>query len=231
MASAAARAMRSRPASTARPAGVAAYVAAALSYHQSLDVDRPLRVCGRSSHRQLQRAELRRAGGERLSLRDHVRRADALCRDAGAELPHPELQRDRRQRRRLRACLCRSHRHRHPQRTGRALRPPAGAQSQRRAHAAGAARLGARLGERPGLAAAFQTLPGASFIVNGATLRRTPRSPRPAPSFASPTASHCSASSTASSRAAPPPMPALVPSDIRGEAICTRVPGAAQQRR
>ena len=33
----------------------------------------------------------------------------------------------------------------------------------------GAARLGARLGERPALAAAFQTLPGASFIVNGAT--------------------------------------------------------------
>ena len=118
--------------------------------HQSLDVDRPLRVCWRSSHRQLQRAELRRAGGKRLPLRDHLRRAHALCRHPGAELPHPGLQRDRRQRRRLRACLCRPHRHRHPQRTRRPLRSAAGAQSQRRAHVAGAACLGARLGERSG---------------------------------------------------------------------------------
>ena len=127
--------------------------------HQSLDVDRPLRVCWRSSHRQLQRAELRRAGGKRLPLRDHLRRANALCRHPGAELPHPGLQRDRRQRRRLRACLCRSHRHRHQERTGRPLRSPAGAQSQRRAHVAGAARLGARLGERSG---ARRRVPGAS---------------------------------------------------------------------
>ena len=38
--------------------------------HQSLDVDRPLRLRRRPSHRQLQRAELRRARRERLSLRD-----------------------------------------------------------------------------------------------------------------------------------------------------------------
>ena len=148
-----------------------------------------------------------------------VRRADALCRHPGAELPHPGLQRDRRQRRRLRACLCRSHRHRHQERAGRALRPPAGAQSQRRAHAAGAARLGARLGERPERSRPrsrrFRARASSS---TARRRRRTPRSPRPAPSFASPTASRCSASSTASSRAAPPPMPALVPSDIRGEA-------------
>ena len=83
----------------------AAYVAAALSFtNHWMSTDR-FAFRWRSSHRQLQRAELRRAGGERLPLRDHVRRAHALCRDPGAELPHPELQRDRRQRRRLRACL------------------------------------------------------------------------------------------------------------------------------
>ena len=81
-----------------------------LRLHQSLDVDRPLRLRRRSSHRQLQRAELRRAGRKRLSLRHRLRRAHALRRDPGAELPHAELQRDRRQRRRLRARLQRPHR-------------------------------------------------------------------------------------------------------------------------
>src|SRR5262245_54679753 len=40
---------------------------------------------------QLQRAELRRAARERLSLRHHLRRHHALCRDPGAELPHAGL--------------------------------------------------------------------------------------------------------------------------------------------
>ena len=46
--------------------------------------------------------------------------------------------------------------------------------------------------------------------------RRTPRSPRPAPSFASPTASRCSPGSTANSRATPPLMPAPAQCDTRG---------------
>ena len=78
----------------------------------------------------------------------------------------------------------------------------------------------------PTLAAVFQALPGASFIVNGATpLQKTPRWCRAAPSFALPTAFRSSASSTASSPAAHPPMPERGPCGIRGEA---RVPGAAQ---
>ena len=49
----------------------AAYVAAALVLQPSLDVDRPLRLRRRPSHRPLQRAVARRAGGKRLSLRHH----------------------------------------------------------------------------------------------------------------------------------------------------------------
>jgi len=51
----------------------------------------------------------------------------------------------------------------------------------------------------PTLAAAFQTLPGASFIVNGATPAKNSALTPPAPSFASPTASRCWPNSTASS--------------------------------
>src|SRR5215471_15739626 len=72
---------------------------------QSLDVERPLHVYRRPSHRELQRAELWRAGRERLSLHHNLRRRYALCRDSSAELPHAGLQRDRHQRRRLRAFL------------------------------------------------------------------------------------------------------------------------------
>jgi len=52
-----------------------------------LDVDRPLRR-RRPPHRQLQRAELRRAARGRLPLRDALWRPHALCRHPGAELPH-----------------------------------------------------------------------------------------------------------------------------------------------
>ena len=85
---------------------------------------------------------------KRLSLLDGLWRAHALRRHSGAELPHPELQRDRRQRRRLCACVQRPHRHRHQERARRPLRSPAGDQPQRGAHVARTARLGARLGER-----------------------------------------------------------------------------------
>jgi autotransporter-associated beta strand protein len=66
-----------------------------LGLHRPLDVDRPLCLCRRSSDRKLQRPVVRRAGGERLSLRHHLRRAHALRRDPGAELPHAVLQRGR----------------------------------------------------------------------------------------------------------------------------------------
>ena len=117
--------------------------------HQSLDVDRPLRLCRRPPHRRFQRPELRRTRRGRLPLRDDVRRAHASRGDPGAELPDAELQRDRNQRRRLRARLQCAHRYRYPQRIGRPLRPPPGVQFRRCARAARAARLGARLGERP----------------------------------------------------------------------------------
>ena len=48
------------------------------------------------------------------------------------------------------------------------------------------------------LAAVFQMLPGASFVVDGATPAKNSGSPPPALSFASPTASRSSASSTVS---------------------------------
>ena len=108
---------------------------------------------------------------------------------------------------------------RHPQRARRPLRSPAGAQPQRGAGVAGPARLGARLGERsdarPPCSRRFRARASSS---TARRRRRTPRSPRPAPSFASPTASRSSASSTASSPAAHPPMPERGPCDIRGEA-------------
>jgi hypothetical protein len=64
----------------------------------------------------------------------------------------------------------------------------------------------------PTLAAAFQTLPGASFIVNGVTPAKNSALTPPAPSFASPTASRCWPNSTASSPPAPP-RTCLVPGD------------------
>src|SRR5262249_59298365 len=72
-----------------------------LVLHQPLDVDRPLRLCRRPSHRKLQRAVVRRPCGRRLSLRHHLWRAHALRGDPGAKLSHAGLQRGRPQRRRV----------------------------------------------------------------------------------------------------------------------------------
>jgi autotransporter-associated beta strand protein len=66
-----------------------AYLAAAL--YQPLDVDRPLRLCRRSSQREFQRAVVRRPRRKRLSLRHVLWRAHALCGDSGADLPHAFL--------------------------------------------------------------------------------------------------------------------------------------------
>ena len=71
----------------------------------------------------------------------------------------------------------------------------------------------------PTLAAVFQALPGASFIVNGAAPVKTPRWCRAAPSFALPTAFRSSANSTASSRRAPRPMPVPARCVTRGERV------------
>ena len=119
--SAAAAAMRSRPASMARPVPARLYAGAlAFADHWFTTNRIALR---RSAHRALQRPELRRPRRDRLSLRGAADdRRHALRRAAGAELPHPELQRDRRHRRRLRADLQRHERDRHPQRARRALR-------------------------------------------------------------------------------------------------------------
>jgi autotransporter-associated beta strand protein len=73
--------------------------------HQSLDVDRPLRLCRRSSQRELQRAVVRRPRGKRLSHCDVLRRAHALRRDPGTKLPYAVLQRDRSHQRRFCARL------------------------------------------------------------------------------------------------------------------------------
>ena len=130
----------------------------------------------------------------------------------------PDLQRDRCQRRRLRAGLQRPHRDRHPQRARRPLRPPAGAQPQRGAGVACAARLGARLGERSGARGRVPDASGRELHRQrrdaGEELRAGLGRRRAAPRQRRLAAS---ASSTASSRAAPPPMPAPGPSDIRGD--------------
>ena len=72
---------------------------------QSLDVDRPQRGVRQPSDRRVQRPEHRRPRRERLPRRHAGQRDHAVRRPAGAELPHPDLQRDRRRRRRLRAHL------------------------------------------------------------------------------------------------------------------------------
>ena len=130
----------------------------------------------------------------------------------------PELQRDRCQRRRLCARL--------NARTATDTRSELGARfdrllalyPERRAGAARAAGLGARLGERSDArrrcSRRFRARASSS---TARRRRRTPRSPRPAPSFASPTASRCSASSTASSPPTPPPTPAPARSGTRGK--------------
>ena len=121
----------------------------------------------------------------------------------------PSYARDRSQQRRLRSRLRGAHRHRDAQRARRALRPRGGARSQRGARLARPPRLGARLGQR---SVAHGRLPDAA----GHELHRQRRHARagfwrwsrPAPSFASPTASRSPPSSTASSPTARPPMPA-----------------------
>ena len=86
---------------------------------RTLDDDRPLRVRGRSSHGELQRAELWRPHRGRLALCDLPRRGRALRGGAGASLPHARLQRDGRHLRRLRFELQCTQWQRHPQRVGR----------------------------------------------------------------------------------------------------------------
>ena len=107
---------------------------------------------------------------ERLSLRHADRRDHALCRGAGAKLPHAELQRDRPQRRRLRRLPTTA-----APRTD--TRSEFGARFDRllAINPNAVLTLRARLAwahdwvSDPTLAAAFQALPGTSFIVNGAT--------------------------------------------------------------
>ena len=129
-----------------------AYLAASLAFaHHWMSTDRNA-AFGNHLTAELQRPEHRRPRRERLPRRHAGQRDHAVCRPAGAELPHPDLQRDRRQRRRLRAHLQHQHRAQHPQRAGRPLRSRGrslgAGRSERGADAAFTARLGARLGER-----------------------------------------------------------------------------------
>src|SRR5262249_50112295 len=121
----------------------------------------------RPSHGELQRAEHRCAPRERVSLRHAGVRLHALRRVAGPELPHPDLQRDRSQERRLRA---------YHTRTAPDVRGELRTRLDHRAliDPGAVLTLRGRLAwahdwvNDPSLAAVFQTLPGASFIVNGA---------------------------------------------------------------
>ena len=138
--------------------------------HQSLVHDQSLGAW-RPAHRQLRRAKLRRAARERLSLR-------ALA-DAAASHPMPRcrrktstrpLQRDRRQRRRLRAVLRCDERHRRAHGNRQPLRC-ADASSRHATLCCAAASPGRTTSSsNPALAPVFETLPGASFTVNGAPI-------------------------------------------------------------
>ena len=120
-------------------------------------------------------------------------------------------------RRRLWAGLCRAHRHRHQERAGRPLRQPDAALSRRGAGTARAAGLGARLGERSGSwTPVFQTLPGAGFIVNGATPAQNSALASAGAELRLANGSRCSANSTASSHRTHPPTAARGRSAIGG---------------
>ena len=77
----------------------------------------------------------------------------------------------------------------------------------------------------PSLAAAFQALPGASFIVNGAAPAKNSALASAGAELKLANGVTLSASSTASSPAAAPPTPAPERCDIRGEAERAAVPG------
>ena len=124
----------------------------------------------RPSHRRLQRAEFWRTHRGRLSLRTTMLGGFTPYAALQAQsFRTPVLQRDRPHRRRLRARLRCPHRHRHAQRARRPLRSCRGARSHSAADAARAASPGRTTGSPIRRSSpAFQTLPGASFIVNGA---------------------------------------------------------------
>jgi hypothetical protein len=116
--------------------------------YAALDVHRPLRLRRRPSLCQLQCGELRWSRGSGLSHRQCGCGDYALCRHPGAELSHPDLQRDRHHRRRLWADLCRAQCDGYQERAGRALRQAKLVQLECRSRPAWQGRLGARLDQR-----------------------------------------------------------------------------------
>ena len=109
------------------------------------------------------------AGRSRLSLCGEADDGVTPYAASRRNVPHAELQRERSDRRRLRAFLQRDDRDRHAQRARRALRRSDGARTM-------PVTLRARLAwahdwvSNPSLGAAFQALPGGSFVVNGPAL-------------------------------------------------------------
>ena len=190
-----------------------------LRLHQSLDVDRPLRLCRRPPHRQLQRAEL----GARLE--SGYRFATMF----GGITPYAAIQ----------AQSFRTPTYSETDvngggfalgyngRTATDTRSELGARFDRllalnpnavlalRARLAWAHDWVSDPDARTPCSRRFRARASSS---TARRRRRTPRSHRPAPSFASPTASRSSASSTASSPAAPRPTPAPARCDTRGDA-------------
>jgi autotransporter-associated beta strand protein len=145
-----------------------AYITAAAAYGwQDITTDRVSAViaCARSS---MPTAIPRIEGGNRPDVVAIRRRFHALRSGAGHSTRFAFLCRDcRRRRQHLRAGLCGQDGDQHPQRT----RPPhrqVVCRDGRDLDAARPRRMGARFQQRPFASATFQTLPGASFVVNGA---------------------------------------------------------------
>ena len=150
------------------PAFMAApFVANNCDHHQP-------RCTERSAHRKVQRRKLRRSPGEWLSLHRAVKRWSvrdfSLRRGSGAVVPYTELWRDRFKRWRPRAELQRAERERYKRRSGHA--PCRYDRGQRHAADPSCATLAWAHDwvSNPALNAVFRTLPGASFVVNGAPI-------------------------------------------------------------
>jgi uncharacterized protein with beta-barrel porin domain len=206
-----------------------------LCLHQSLDVDRPLCLCRRPSHRQLQRADFsgRLEGGYRFGTFYRGLTPYAAIQAQNFRTPgYSETD-----------LTAGGFALSYNSRTATDTRSELGARfdKQMRLDPYRVLALRARLAWAhdwigdPTLAAIFQTLPGASFIVNGATPAKNSALTSAGAELR--LANGVSLLAKWSSPPTPPRMPVPARCDIRGEACpgrsatCSRVPGAAQHRR
>ena len=148
-----------------------AYVSAALAYTWHDASTRALsRFPPRAAQCRLPCPELRRPRRGRLPRRHPVRWRDALWRAAGAERPHAGLCRDRQRRRRpVRTELCVQDHHGNAKRDRLVVRPTSLVGPDAALTLRGRVAWAHDFNTDRNIAATFQTLPLASFTVNGAS--------------------------------------------------------------